>query len=472
MADQRLIGDILSERRRSLGLSIDRVVSDTKLQRRMVEAFELSDFDSMPPKGYAQASLASYARYLGLNPNEILRVYDDQLYEFQYETSMNAQTSRERGGYRASESFERPVSGRAASSRARSVSFERQVPNDRRDYYARSPQNDPRFVAQREQDVYRDGYYGGPQQGGQSARRTRSESRARSGYGADHVRSVDRGLYDSGYRRPTRAGLYQSEEPYREVRTRRVEREPYGYAEDRAYNQDHAAAQGRRGERDRRQSGGRGEVQIVTLDDGYQGGSGGYGPDAYRYQQRPPQGDQRESFAEVLRGIVDSIRKDSNTLSAIALCLACGLVIALIVAVSSCTRGEESGQNSNIPVTSVASQGGTVASTFTGSSTQLASSVDLNNLPANSILNIAVNEDALSPWIEVRIDDVGKEANIFEPGSSIQFTVTRNAYVLVSDASAVCITVNGTQVTPTPENSSYVLRASVASDQLPQEPAA
>ena len=43
MADRRMIGDILSERRRNLGLSLDRVVNDTKLQRRMVEAFEVAD---------------------------------------------------------------------------------------------------------------------------------------------------------------------------------------------------------------------------------------------------------------------------------------------------------------------------------------------------------------------------------------------------------------------------------------------
>lgn len=461
MADQRMIGDILSERRSSLGLSIDRVVNDTKLQRRMVEAFELSDFDSMPPKGYAHASLASYARYLGLNPNEILRVYDDQLYEFQYETSYNAQTARDRG-FGLNEAYDRPMQGRPVSSRARSASFERRPQLDRHDSYARAPQNDPRFTARREQDPYRDAYYGAPSSEVMAPRRSRSDARSRSGYAQDHIRSVDRGLYDSGYRRAPRSGSYQGDAGPYQGRSRTMEREQYGYGypEDRGARQDYAAPS-RRGDRDRRQYGGRGEVQIVTLDDGYQGGSGGFGPDAYRYQQRPPQGNQRVSVTEILTGIVDSIRSDSRTLTYLGILLACAVLVGVVAGVSSCARGGETSPGT-IPITSVASQGSSTGSLYAGSTTQLASSVNLNALPSDSILSITVNENSpVAPWVEVRVDDVGQAAHIKEPGSSLQYTVTRNAYVLVSDAQAVTITVNGSQVTPTPENNAFVLRLTV-----------
>ena len=66
----------------------------TKLQPRMIDAFERSDFDEMPPKGYAQATLASYARYLGLDPNEILPIYEEQLYRYQRESDFSAHASR------------------------------------------------------------------------------------------------------------------------------------------------------------------------------------------------------------------------------------------------------------------------------------------------------------------------------------------------------------------------------------------
>ena len=70
MADQRMIGEILSERRSQLGLSVKRVADDTKLQPRMIEAFERSDFDAMPPKGYAQATLASCLLYTSPSPRD------------------------------------------------------------------------------------------------------------------------------------------------------------------------------------------------------------------------------------------------------------------------------------------------------------------------------------------------------------------------------------------------------------------
>ena len=180
MADQRMVGDILSERRRSLGLSIDRVVADTKLQRRMVDAFEDSDFDAMPPKGYAQASLASYARYLGLNPNEILRIYDDQLYEHQRMID-----AADRGGVRRDGE---------AGRRGRS---QRQVRE--RDYDAESS---ARSGSVRRSDSYRSG--------SRDTSRGGSYDAYEAPRGRVSERPYDRGLYDSGYRRGDGSGRQAS----------------------------------------------------------------------------------------------------------------------------------------------------------------------------------------------------------------------------------------------------------------------
>jgi len=460
MTDQRMIGEILSERRRSLGLSIDRVIADTKLQRRMVEAFEMSDFDAMPPKGYAQASLASYARYLGLNPNEVLRVYDEQLYEFQYETSMGAQGLRDRG-FRPSEEFVNRDGG-PVSSRGRSASYSAHDRFARGEAGYQQPRRASRRIQDGPESTYREDSY----DAGRPQARGYASGRSRGGNGSGYVRSVDRGLYDSGYRRSPRTE--PAADPYyaTDQRSYGYERDPYPVDQrDPRMSRGDYDAQRPRSVRDRRERG-RGEVQMVMLDDGYQGGSGGLGLERYRAQQRQQQPAQRQSVSEVVLGLVDSVRSDPKTMSMIIICLLCALLVAVIVAISSCARGGDPNDGSNIPVTPVSAQQG-AASTSKSSSTPLADSVDLDKIPLNSVLSIVVNQDAsISPWIEVRVDDVAQAAHIKEAGSSLQYTVTKNAYVLVSDAQAVVITVNGTQVTPTLENNSYVLRLAVDPAQI------
>lgn len=92
--DDRKFGDILSERRRRLNVSIDQAVSATKLRPQVLEAFERSDFSSMPPKGYAQGMLSSYARFLRLDPREVLDPYFDQLYTYERERDFQARSER------------------------------------------------------------------------------------------------------------------------------------------------------------------------------------------------------------------------------------------------------------------------------------------------------------------------------------------------------------------------------------------
>ena len=83
MSDLQPIGTYLARRRKELGISIERAAADTKLRQRVIEAIEYTDFDAMPPEGYARASIRSYARYLGLNTPEVLRLYDEQRKEYE-----------------------------------------------------------------------------------------------------------------------------------------------------------------------------------------------------------------------------------------------------------------------------------------------------------------------------------------------------------------------------------------------------
>lgn len=76
-------GEMLLNRRRELGMSIQQVANVIKIRPQIIEFFETGNFASMPPRGYAQGMIASYARYLGLNPREVVGAYFDELYVFE-----------------------------------------------------------------------------------------------------------------------------------------------------------------------------------------------------------------------------------------------------------------------------------------------------------------------------------------------------------------------------------------------------
>lgn len=71
--------DMLSSRRRQLGLSIEQASRILRLREDVLIAFEEGDFERMPQSGYAQGMLSSYARYLGLDPRRITDLFQEEL---------------------------------------------------------------------------------------------------------------------------------------------------------------------------------------------------------------------------------------------------------------------------------------------------------------------------------------------------------------------------------------------------------
>ena len=80
-------GDMLLEQRRRMGLSIQQVANTIKITPQIIGVFETGNFASMPPRGYAQGMISSYARFLGLNPREVVNAYFDELMAYERETS-------------------------------------------------------------------------------------------------------------------------------------------------------------------------------------------------------------------------------------------------------------------------------------------------------------------------------------------------------------------------------------------------
>ncbi len=75
--------EILFNRRKELGLSLSQASKVLKFKEGAIVAFENGDFANIPKSGYAQGMLSSYARYLGLNPNEIVDLFQQDLDEFE-----------------------------------------------------------------------------------------------------------------------------------------------------------------------------------------------------------------------------------------------------------------------------------------------------------------------------------------------------------------------------------------------------
>jgi len=72
------LGNTLSRARRARGITLEDAERDTHVSRRYLQALENEDFSSFPAPVYARGFLRTYSRYLGLNPEELIRVFPNQ----------------------------------------------------------------------------------------------------------------------------------------------------------------------------------------------------------------------------------------------------------------------------------------------------------------------------------------------------------------------------------------------------------
>lgn len=69
------LGNTLSRARRARAITLEDVERDTHVSRRYLQALENEDFSIFPAPVYARGFLRTYARYLGLNAEELLRIF-------------------------------------------------------------------------------------------------------------------------------------------------------------------------------------------------------------------------------------------------------------------------------------------------------------------------------------------------------------------------------------------------------------
>lgn len=72
------IGNILRQARLSKGLTMDQIEEETKIRAKYLDALENEQFDLLPGKVYVIAFMRNYAKYLGLDDEELVRMYKDR----------------------------------------------------------------------------------------------------------------------------------------------------------------------------------------------------------------------------------------------------------------------------------------------------------------------------------------------------------------------------------------------------------
>ncbi len=71
-------GTILKETREKKGLSIEDVSRATRILREYIEALESDDYPALPSETHTKGFIRKYARFLGIDPEELVSLYERQ----------------------------------------------------------------------------------------------------------------------------------------------------------------------------------------------------------------------------------------------------------------------------------------------------------------------------------------------------------------------------------------------------------
>lgn len=117
------MGSLLKSRREELGISLDMAATATNVRARMLSILEEGDFQKFPPYGHSMTMIASYARYLQLDPHVILQEFEAEWAEFDSSRDMARSAERARRGQgRYGESAASSTRPSQRAERARSAS--------------------------------------------------------------------------------------------------------------------------------------------------------------------------------------------------------------------------------------------------------------------------------------------------------------------------------------------------------------
>lgn len=447
---------ILSDRRRQLRLSIPQAARVLRMRESVLEAFEQGDFDHLPALGYAQGMVASYARYLGLDPRRIT-----ELYEREHADYVTGVMGREPSGLArlADEpSMDGPTSA-AGLTRSTSTGLALTRTSgygtgsgDRRDD-VRGAYNPRGSYGSSYPSAY--GSYSGdgsdrryttrnPNSSEERARRQQQAGRVRrsydayDAYGDDRRRSTGQQSGRSqGYARGRGDGRYGDD-----IQTRRVDSSQY--QDDLRFGSDarpYRPSSTRAG-----RSGARPGTAPQRPNVRRQSPDRNRDPRARGRRPQPPR--------KGLAGIIDRLNADPRrTIPLIFLVLAILLVVIIVVSVRSCASSKADNGKVNV-VTAVTSEAATTSATTTSAAEQQALSEAAAKKAASQAaaqsqttkVTVTVSEGATT-WVEITCDGEQQVAESITGAWSQEYTPKKSLEIRVGDPSVVTVEKNGERQT-------------------------
>jgi len=73
--DIKTLGERLREIREKFGVSIEEISKATKINKKYLEYIENDNYDKLPPNVYVKGFLRSYSNFLGIEAEDVLRIY-------------------------------------------------------------------------------------------------------------------------------------------------------------------------------------------------------------------------------------------------------------------------------------------------------------------------------------------------------------------------------------------------------------
>ena len=70
------LGQLLQETREQKGVSLEQVEEATRIRQKFLKALEEENYTALPAEAYVKGFLRNYALYLGLDPEEVLALYE------------------------------------------------------------------------------------------------------------------------------------------------------------------------------------------------------------------------------------------------------------------------------------------------------------------------------------------------------------------------------------------------------------
>ena len=91
------VGDYLKEERVAKNISLREVARLTMISVYYLDYLERNDYEKLPQGPYIKGYISSYARLIGCNPDEALRLYDSLREQRNQTEAMQPEASKDKG---------------------------------------------------------------------------------------------------------------------------------------------------------------------------------------------------------------------------------------------------------------------------------------------------------------------------------------------------------------------------------------